>query len=333
MTTNTTTGLAMLSGAAVLFGASQSFAGPPRFDLVDSGAKWVVHIDFEQAEGTGLGDWFLGQLDNGIDEDEFARELRGDLAWGEDIKGLTLYGLDGGDEESIVAVLQGSDELEALEERLWHGHKFLHGEEEIEVAGRSIIALGEPGDDDMVNIASVRGQRGGRTLIASPNREWLGRALRVAEGKRDGLAADAAIMEASSPPERAMVVVMATDLESLHGFDPLSRVAKQAGSVWGSVSERKGRLHVNAAVSAPNEEEADSIITVLRGVVALGTLIAGESDDENLEALIGFSNGLRFDIEGRVIRASLEVDASDVTSLLDSHNGGWDNGYDEEDDD
>lgn len=303
--------------------ASGALAGPPRLDLVDQDAVWVVHIDFEEAVGSRLGAWCLEQIDREIDDDDFARDLRGDLEWGEDLRGLTLYGWEG--EDSVVAVLQGSERLEALEERLWHGHKFLHGEERFEVGGREIISLSEPGDDDeAINIVSVRGERGGRTLIASPSTAWLGRALRVAEGRGEGLPPSAPVLEAASPAERAMIVVMASELSRMDGFHPMSELARDAGSVWAAVSDRDGRMRVRAAVTASDEEEAQRVAQVLQGVVALGQLIAGDTEDEDFQELLRLARGLRFDVEGRTIRASIDVDADRVADMMEIHVGDGD---------
>ncbi|MFI4898402.1 MAG: hypothetical protein ACIARR_11315 [Phycisphaerales bacterium JB059] len=302
---------------------SGSLAGPPRLDLVDRDAVWVMHIDFEEAVGSRLGAWCLEQIDREIDDDDFARDLRGDLSWSEDLRGLTLYGWEG--EDSVVAVLQGSGRLGALEERLWHGHKFLHGEETFEVEGREIISLSEPGEDDeAINIASVRGEHGGRTLIASPSTAWLGRALRVAEGRDEGLPGNARVLEAASPAEHAMIVVMASELSGIDGFHPVSELARDAGSVWAAVSERDGRMHVRAAATANDEEEAQRVAQVLQGVVALGQLIAGDTDDEDFQELLRLARGLRFDVEGRTIRASIDVDADRVADMMQIHVGGED---------
>ena len=318
MTTKATRGVGLAGGLAVLAGSSATaLAGPPRFDLVDSDAMWALHIDFEQAHETRLGGWLLEMIDDEIDGDDFARDLMGELEWGEDIHGLTLYGWDGGDEESIVAVLQGGEALDALEERLWHGHKFLHGDEEFEVAGRSIISLSEPGDDEAINIASAEAGRGERILIASPNEEWLGRALRVAERDREGLRADAALLEAASPAERAMIVVMATDIAEWDDFEPVSHFARDAGSVWGALSEEDGRVRLRAAVTADDEDQAQQISQVLQGAIAFGQLLAGDIDDGDLKELAHMARGLRFEVDGRTIRAQFEMEAEHAARLLD----------------
>lgn len=322
MMTKTTRGVGLdmlwVGGLAVLAGSSATaLGGPPRFDLVDSDAMWAVHIDFEEAHKTDLGEWLLDMIDDEIDGDEFARDLMGELEWGEDIKGLTLYGWNGGGEESLVAVLQGGEALDALEERLWHGHKFLHGDDEFEVAGRSVISLSEPGDDESINIASVKAERGERILIASPNREWLGRALRVAERDRDGLDADAALLEAASPAERAMIVVMATDLGEWDDFEPVSHFARDAGSVWGALSEEDGRVRIRAAVTADDEDQAQQISQVLQGAIAFGQLLAGDMEDGDLKELAHLARGLRFEVDGRTIRAQFEMESEQAARLMD----------------
>ena len=299
-------------------GSATALGGPPRFDLVDSDAVCALHIDFEEASESRLGSWLLEKIDEEIDGDEFAREMMGDMAWGEDIKGLTLYGWDGGDEESIVAVLQGSEAFDGLEERLWHGHKFLHGDEEIRVAGREIISLSEPGDDEeQINIVIERWRDGERVLIASPERAWLGRALRVLEGEREGLRGDAALLEASSPAEHAMIVVMATDIESWKNFEPVSHLARDAHSVWGAISEEDGRVRVRAAVTADDEAQAEQIAQVIRGVIAFGQLLAGDAEDDELRELADLARGLRFGVDGRTIRAEFEMDAEQAAWLMD----------------
>ncbi len=315
----------------------QAAAGPARFDHVDRGAQWVLHIDLERASHSQIGEWFLSQVDKEIADDEIAASLRGDLRWGEDLRGITLYGWadEDDDDESIVAVLYGSERLDALEERLWHGHKFLHGEDkQFEAAGHRVMVLGEDADDAEANVIALR-KGGDRVMIASPEMRWLTRAAGVMDGRRDALGGGAPILELTSPPEGAVAVAVATDLRRLSGFEPVSEIARQADAVFGSFAERDGRAHLSVAVSAENEEDAESITDVVRGLVALGRLIAsGEKEDRELQKLVEFSRGLRFGAEGRLVRGSLEMDAGDVREFLDEHvntDDDWDDdGHDDD---
>ncbi|MEZ6242765.1 MAG: hypothetical protein R3B57_06950 [Phycisphaerales bacterium] len=318
----------MRTGAMVTLmavGCGVALAGPARFDHVDGGAQWVLHIDLEQASHAELGQWFLHHIDEQIAEDEIASSLRGDLRWGQDVHGVTLYGWEdeGEDDESIVAVVYGSASLDKLEERLWHGHAFLHGDDEpIKAGGHKVMVLGE--DDDQVNVIAMRAGNE-RVFLASPKLEWLKRAAKVMDGDRDALGGGAPILELSSPPEGAMAVVVATDLSRLSGFKPASEIARQADAVFGSLSERDGKAHVSVAVSAETEEDASSIADVVRGLVALGRLIA--SDQPDVQPLVEMTRGLKFSAEGRMVRGSLSVDAGKVREFLEEHE------HDRDDDD
>jgi len=320
--------------AATAVGCGVALAGPARFDHVDGGAQWVLHIDLQQASRTQLGGWFLEQLDREIAKDEIASSLKGDLRWGEDVRGVTLYGWEDNDseKESVVAVLYGSAALDKLEERLWHGHAFLHGEEDgVEAAGHRVMMLGE--DDEQANVVALRSGNE-RVFVVSPNLEWLTKGVRVIDGDRDALGADAPILELTSPPEGAIAVMLATDLGRLSGFEPVSEIARQADTVYGSIAERDGKAHVSLAVSAETEEDATAITDVVRGLVALGRLIAsGEKEDPDVQKLVELTRGLRFAAEGRLVRGSLEVDVGMVRKLLDEHTHDHDEDDGDDDDD
>ncbi len=310
--------MGLVCGAAVVAAAGgAALGGPPRFDHVDGEAQWVLHIDLQRANDSEIGRWFLEMVDQEIMKDEIAASLRGDLEWGKDLRGITLYGWadEGEDEESIVAVLYGSDALDRLEDRLWHGHAFLHGDDkEFEAAGHKVMVLGE--EDEQANVIAMR-KGDDRVMVASPHMGLLGRAARVLDGRRDGLGGDAPILELSSPAEGAMVVALATDLKRLSGFEPVSEIARQADTIFGSITERDGKARVAVAVSAASVEDAESISDVARGLVALGRLIA--KDDPDLKQLVELTRGLRFDTEGRMVRGSVDINARSAREFLEEH--------------
>ncbi len=304
-----------LAAAGVMIG-SAALGGPVQERHVDSTANWMVHLDIEQAVATDLGRMLLGEIDKGIDEDPGMGELFEGLEWGEDLYGVTLYGSDGvNDDSSLVVMIAGSEKLELVGQRLSGAHEVYNGDIEIRIADHDVWRVGE--DDEVINVLMIETGGDGRVLLASPDIGQLERGLSVLSGDRESIPRDTVARAAGEMRDGVILTVMATDVPGLIGFDPVSEIARKAEVLYAAIGQDGDEAFVAMSVKTEDESDAEAIVDVGQGLLALGRLISRDSGDAELEALMDLTRGLRIEADGRTVRCSLTLDTGTLAEILE----------------
>ncbi len=304
-----------LAAAGVMTIGAFALAGPVPERQVDAESNWLVHLDLEQALGCDLGRMLLEKIEEGIDEDPDVAQLLGDLELGRDVHGVTLYGWDGvHDDESMVILISGTSAIDRIGQKLSAWHEAMNGDVEIRVGGHDVWRVGE--DDEVIHALTIETGNNGRVMLASPGMGWLDKGLQVLDGKRAGMAGDAIEQAAGGPHDGVILSVMASDVPGLIGFAPVSEIARKAEALYAAVGQDGDDAFGVLALTTENEDEANSIVDIGQGLLALGRMIARESDDEEFRAMLDLTRGIRLESEGRTVRCSLRVAAEKVGELL-----------------
>ncbi len=312
MMKNTAHGLAL---AGVMTIGTLAGAGPVPEKRVDGESNWLVHLDLEEALGCDLGRMLLEKIEEGIDEDPDVAELLGDLELGRDVHGVTLYGWDGmHDDESMVIIISGTAALDRIGQKLGAWHEAMNGDVEIRVAGHDVWRVGE--DDEVIHALTIETGDDERVMLASPGMGWLDKGLQVIDGKRAGMTGDAIERAAGGRHDGVILSVLASDVPGLIGFAPVSEIAQKAEALYLAVGQDGDDAFGVLALTTENGDEADSIVDIGQGLLALGRMIARESDDDDFRALLELTRGIRLESDGRTVRCSLRVASEKMSEML-----------------
>ena len=303
-----------LAAAGAMSVGTLAGAGPVQGTQIDAESNWLVHLDLQQALGCELGRMLLEQIEDGIDQDPDVAKLLGDLELGRDVHGVTLYGWDGvHDDESMVVLISGTAAIDRIGQRLSAWHEAMNGDVQIRVAGHDVWRVGE--DDDVVHALTMKTDDNGRLMLASPGMGWLDKGLQVLEGKRAGMTGEAIEHAAGGERDGVIVSVVASDVPGLIGFAPVSEIARKAEALYAAIGQDGDDAFGVLALTTENEDEANAIVDIGQGLLAMGRMISRESDDDDFRALMDLTRGIRLDSDGRTVRCTLSVAVEKLREL------------------
>jgi hypothetical protein len=228
-----------------------------------------------------------------------------------------------------VLIIQMNDKIDAVIER---AEEEDDGLESAEVDGRTIYSI----DGGEVHAYVHRHESGRRTIVLSKRAEHVLNAIKVIEGDLPDLtdAREPAIRP--EPAENAIAYLCAAGARWLpEGEHPASQIVRLADGVTAQLVETDGIVRAEVAFHADKSENAQNIVQIVEGVVALGKLLASQ-DDEELAALRPLINGLRAEAHNSGIRVSLSLPVETLIELAEmakEHHGDREMDDDQDDDD
>ncbi len=324
-----------MMGAAALGGimlAGVSHAGPLNANHVPGSAKWVAHVDLERAGNSEIGRFLLDAIHK--ESDGYAEIRQGLSGFTLDpeggLRGITIFGRDLDEEsEDFVALIYGDERVaswgdEIVAKMREHGYDA----PKIEADGNRVIIV--PVDEDNPIFASKARSGDDHVWIVTrtANRSGKGASF-ISGGGR--LNSD---LDSLGWKHGTIAFAAVENPSDLGDFEEMSHIAEKAERVMARVGEAEGKVFAEARLDTSDEQQAQQIARMADGLMALGSMMAGE--DEELAHAMELARGVRVRAEGGTLYLSMSHDAAEVRSWIAEASGdGWDHddGWDATDSD
>ena len=263
--------------------------------VVSSDARWLVHVDVQAAVGSMLFQLIREhhemQEDFDLDElDEFREEFGLDPF--KDVLSVTVWGTGKSEREAVV-IVETTAAIDNLLPRLSEVDHY----RPIQVGTYAVHSFGEEDDDEQV-FAYLHEARGSarRTVVLAHDREMLVRGIDTLVGHAPNLAQATNPVLRVSPQPGSFVLLAADGISELAHMDPTSQIAKLAQGVVFELGEQNEAVFASLTIQAEDEAKARQITDVLRGVVALASLVTASHDVP--PGLADLAQALRFESNG-----------------------------------
>jgi len=319
--------------ATMVVVSGSATAGPLNKDWVAADAQWVIHVDVAAVLDSIVGRFILEhgeQFDLDLDHlDKFKRETGLDPRT--DLKSVTLYGTgDEPGEDGVIVAVTNDRVDEAIEALL--------DNDEVPIRkrrrdGKTVYVIG--GGDDRHYLAIERVGPDRRVVVLSDDRDVLLDALKVIDNDAPSLSMGKSRIPGDDPQEGSLVFLAVGDIDAFGDAGPASQILRMSDGFTADIGELDGVLLARATVSADSEEIAENITDVIRGLVALGRIVAAGRPD--LEPIARIADSLSIRTRGSRITLKIRYDAAElmqhITTLMeaDDDDDDWDD--DEDDDD
>ncbi len=166
-------------------------------------------------------------------------------------------------------------------------------------------------------VAFVTDEAGNRRILFSPKREAV-----------TGLIDQAAGKAASSEASRDFVIEQAEDRllslktvklpEDFQEEGPPANIAKILKDATMNIDEADGRMAIEFALVAGNEQQAEQLRQMAQGFVAMIEFAkTANPDDDKLQKISGLVNDAVTSRDGATVKVGLQIPAAEVTALLE----------------
>jgi hypothetical protein len=291
----------------------------------------VIHVDVAALLDSTVGRFILEHgeaLDIDLDDlEEFKQETGLDPRT--DLKSVTIYGAGDEPGEDGVIVAVTNDKVDEAIEMLLDNDELPIRESEMD--GKTIYVIGGRGDRHFLSIERARGNR--RILVLSDDRHILANALKVIDNDAPSLSMGRSKIPGNDPQEGSLVFVAVGDIEAFGDSGPASRLIRMSDGFTADLGEVDGVLLARATVSADSPDIAEDITEVIRGMVALGRIVAAQQPE--LGPIAQLADSLKIRTNGSRITVKIRYDANELlehfATLMDEDDD--DDEWDDEDDD
>jgi len=301
----------VLAGLAAASLVTASTAGPINPEHVPADAKIVIHVDLEGLVESELGQFLMEHGDHLDDLKEIEHELGIDPF--EEIRDITVC-LLGDDEEDAVILATVSDALEGVIDRIEEYADELRHDVRRRWGG-DVHTLHMDGKE--VQALVIEARRGYRVAL-SPGGEWLRMVAETIEGEERSLA-DTDLGHVR-PGRGAFLFLAVNDISKLpfDHDDPPAQVLKRASGFTAEIGEDDGEVFARAALRLRERGDADRVIQIVQGLLALGALMDEDQVDREFRAALKLLRSIDLDVDGRMIEASFHHDLRDLVELMEA---------------
>lgn len=291
-------------------------AGPLQYAQVPATAKWLVHVDVEQARqthlGTYLGSNVLGpQLARPLAElkTQFGVELDG-----RKIVSVTLYGdsLRTEANREAVVVIQSRQDLGAMLDAV------IAKIEELTGPGRGPLRKRE-------GIYSLNrdafGAVRGEAFVLSGSASSLNKALAVFDGTEQAMDAAHSLVAFPSAPRSLFFMASAEGFNTSATLPPQARLLRHATAMQVVLGENAGQVVLRLTLRAKDAETTSQLAQLIQGLVAWAVLNAEPFvEAPNTKGLSRLARTVRVTSQDTFVQASLELSAADLIAELSQWN-------------
>jgi hypothetical protein len=296
--------------AAVVAGAP-AVAGPLNKDWVDRDARWLVHVDVEAAAGSTYAPLLHAMYLQSVEAmgDGRAREVldRSGLDLLRDVKGATAFGLDMRGEESLL-ILHGTTRLEAMLEPL---AAELPGYEQVEAGLRQTVFSWNEGNSKRYGLVRQVGDGGDRLMVFAPGRDQLDRVVALLGRTAPSLAAsqDQTMMRAPAPGSMLFILAHGLNEEGTpSGRGQGAMLSRLSSALALDVGESGQNTYMELALTARKEREADAMIQLMNGMIAMAHVTA--ASEPEFQRLAAMLDVMRIEREGSLVTARMSTPSS-----------------------
>lgn len=304
----------VVAGVVGLSGAAE--AGPLRASRVAPDAQWVVHVDMERLSSSALGTFIRENESIALDLDEI-HGIRHELGLDPftDIRSVTLSGIDPENEHPMI-VLEASSALDNALARLPEaaGEKY----HKVENAGRTVHVLE---DDGQTWYAYVKqgADAGSRVLFVASSMDELTEGMVRLEVARDAVMPPA--VRHGGPDVGSFVYLSVNDLpHEMDDMGPASMLLKNATSVTVDLGEAGGDLFVRGLIDSVDPAQAQNIVQMAQGLLAMGKAMA--PNDPDAARFVPILDSVRIGMDGGSLALSLRAPVALVKEIIAEEHGG-----------
>jgi len=298
----------VVAGVVGLAGVAE--AGPLRASRIAPDAQWVVHVDVERAASSALGTFIRANQSVAFDledMDDFQRELGIDPFT--DIRSITLSGIHPEDETPMIVV----DATSAIDNALARlpeaaGEKY----HKVENAGRTVHVIE---DDDQTWYAYVKpgADRDSRVLFVASSMDELTEGMIRLEAARDGAYPPA--VRHGGPSAGSFVYLSVNELpDHMDDMGPASTLLRNATSVTVDVGESGGDLFVRGLIDSVDPAQAQNIVQMAQGLLAMGRAMA--PNDPDAARFVPILDSVRIGMEGDSLALSVKAPVTLVQQII-----------------
>lgn len=278
-------------------------------DKVSADAKWAIHLDVERMISSRIGEHFKDML--GMECDFKEVEVFGDMLGFdpfEDVHGVTLYGESFDEEEGVVLVKGRFDKEKVLDLMDEEDVDF----DEFDYEDVTIYTVTDGGDRFYFCF-----YKHGMALFSN-SKKLMKEALDVLEGERESLAETGKLKGMRSLPEGTFFAMAAQGFDGILGLDdePGAAVLQKAESVHLAAGELEGDNFVKATLVTSDKETAKQVHDVVRGLIALGSMLELENQEPELREIAKFLRTVKISQDGRKVTLFQSCPAADLIRLL-----------------
>ncbi len=281
-------------------------------EVVPAGATSLFHVDFAQFRASALGRWFFEHRDDfELDEiDEMRDELGVDPLL--EIDAISGWGL-GEDEEADLGGLVLFT-TSALDRVLEHWSK-MDGFRSMRQDGVDLFFFEET-YGYVQQLADGR-----RAMVAASTADMALLGARVLRGESPSLASVPDPVVKARPMAGSYAFFAAVDLAAARDFEPASQVFGLAQGVQLDLGEAGSSFFARLSVPTGSLDDARDVSDVLQGIIALGSLLAGEDVPAELRDML---RALRVNSRGNLVTVDFEVPVETVGAFMRSLEDGED---------
>lgn len=291
--------------------ATATLAGPLKMDQVPADAKWVLHLDIENALRTHLGA-YVGReiLDPQLTRPlaRLKRQTGIELDWRK-IQSLTAFGTDyqaRADDQGVLVIRSTLDLPTYLDQVMAKVD---------EVAGPGAGLL-EKSQENQTTIYTLRQEIHGAAarngaFAVSKSRAQLLRALGVLEGRAAHLGSTKTFQDFPPAPPSFFFLGLAEGFSRAGGLPPQARVLQSATGGRLTLGESNSQVLVNLVLGAQDAEATVQIQQVLQGLLALAAL--SQPDNPDLQRL---TQATQITTQNQWVTAKVAWPATNLTARL-----------------
>lgn len=250
---------------------SSAWAGPFEAGDVPAGAKWVVHLDAQKLFSSEIGRFLLGQLEEEGDMAEieaFGTVMEFDIT--KDLHSVTAFGTDFEDEEGVV-IFRGRFDAEKIEALIRTEGKL----KKIGYEDSTILKWSDGRETFYVCFYEPK------VIVFGNNMDLVGQAISVMDGDAPSMRGGGVLKGMRSLPEGTFISAAANAFQDLIPDDEdHAELLKKAEKVFVVVGEEEGENFVKVALQVSDEETAEMIYDIGKGLLAVGSLVGGIEEPE-----------------------------------------------------
>jgi hypothetical protein len=288
--------------AVALFLALPAWPGTLPTSIVPEGVRWIAHLDMEKFIGTKLYEYLEKDGRFEIKNRDLDRWFKIDVP--KDITGVTIFGLEPGEKQAVVAVAGKFDKARLL--------TLLDLAEDHQEIPYGAFTLYSTGDDEFGAFVNDG------LIVFSENRQAVEKVLDTAAGKTKNFTSsklNAALKDLSSGAFLSGVV---EDLAGLGKEINQSKFVEKALGMFFLAQEKQDNLQVRVQITADSPESAKNMADIAQGLIALARLGQGEGPRAVPAFLV---DGLQVKIEGKTVRLELDVPSRELANMASRGRG------------
>ena len=293
--------IAALVLAALIF-VVPAWPGTLPTSVIPDGARWVAHLDMEKFVATKLYEYLEKDGKFDIKSRDLNRWFKIDVP--KDITGVTIFGLDPGDKQAVIAVAGKFDKAGLL--------ALIALDKEHQETPYGAYTLYSTGSDEYGAFINDG------LIVFSENREAVEKVLDTAAGKTKSFASSKLNASFKDVSSGAFLSGVVGDLSGLGKGINQSKLVEKAGMMFFLAQEKQDNLQVRVQVTADTPENAKNMADMAQGLIALVRLGQGEGPGAIPASLV---EGLKVKLDGKTVRLELDMPSREVANMASRGRG------------